>query len=115
MLSFLLFQPLYMQPSDVSVYQENKRTHAAFKPRLMKFLAREQEEKRERDQYLVDTYSHLMKIWLKKTEKIENSLKRKTRDAKYREHFEKVFPELKKQREDKERFSRYAPFFNGQN
>ncbi|CAG0878847.1 unnamed protein product [Darwinula stevensoni] len=98
--------PLYMQPSDVPVYQENKRTHAAFKPRLMKFLAREQEEKRERDQYLVDTYSHLMKIWLKKTEKIENSLKRKTRDAKFREHFEKVFPELKKQREDKERFSR---------
>ena len=37
---------------------------------------------------------------------IENSQKRKARDLKNREVFEKVFPELRKQREDKERFSR---------
>lgn len=37
---------------------------------------------------------------------VENSQKRKARDLKNREVFEKVFPELRKQREDKERFSR---------
>lgn len=37
---------------------------------------------------------------------IESSAKRKGKDAKNRELFEKVFPELRKQREDRERFNR---------
>ncbi len=36
-------------------------------------------------------------------EKIENSKKRKEKDARAREVYEKIFPELRKQREDKER------------
>ena len=38
-----------------------------------------------------------------KVEKIENSKKRKEREARARELYEKIFPELRKQREDKER------------
>lgn len=41
--------------------------------------------------------------WTKKAERVENSRKRKERDAKARELYEKIFPELRKQREDKER------------
>lgn len=37
---------------------------------------------------------------------VENSKKHKEKVGKSRELFEKVFPELRKQREDKERFSR---------
>lgn len=37
---------------------------------------------------------------------IENSKKHKEKVAKNRELFEKVFPELRKQREERERFSR---------
>ena len=51
-----------------------------------------------------------MSTWLKKVERIENNAKRRAKDAKTREFFEKVFPELKKQREDKERLQRYPIF-----
>lgn len=44
-----------------------------------------------------------MAAWQKKVEKVENSKKRKEKDAKARELYEKIFPELRKQREDKER------------
>lgn len=37
---------------------------------------------------------------------IENSTKRKLKEAKNREFFEKIFPKLRKQREDRERFNR---------
>lgn len=47
-----------------------------------------------------------MQEWLRKVDKIESSQKRKAKEAKNREFFEKVFPELRKQREDKERFNR---------
>lgn len=44
--------------------------------------------------------------WHRKVDKLESTQKRKTKEAKNREFFEKVFPELRKQREDKERFNR---------
>ena len=53
-----------------------------------------------------DTYCKLKTIWTKKAEKVENSKKRKEKEAKNRELYEKVFPELRKQREDKERDNR---------
>ena len=44
--------------------------------------------------------------WLRRVDKTEASAKRKAKESKNREFFEKVFPELRKQREDKERFNR---------
>ena len=41
--------------------------------------------------------------WQKKVDRSENSKRRKDREAKSRELYEKIFPELRKQREDKER------------
>ncbi len=63
-------------------------------------------EKQIRERYLTDTYDKLMISWLKKLEKKETNPTKKSKDIKLREYFEKQFPELRKQREDKERFSR---------
>ena len=52
------------------------------------------------------TYCKLSGRWNKKTDRIENSRKRKEKEAKCREMYEKMFPELRKQREDKERDAR---------
>ncbi|XP_078336139.1 uncharacterized protein LOC111132990 isoform X2 [Crassostrea virginica] len=95
--------PLYNQPSDTTVYHENKRKYAEFKPRLLLHFKKRQQEKRIRERYLTERYDQLMQVWLKKIERIENNAKRKAKDAKMREYFEKVFPEIKKNREDKER------------
>ena len=48
-----------------------------------------------------------MGIWVKKVDRAENSAKRRAKDSKASEIFEKVFPELKKSREDRDRFTKY--------
>lgn len=98
--------PLYHQPSDTEVYAANKRQYAGFKRRLLEYFKRRVQEKQAKDKQLSQTYSRIMAAWLKKTDKIENSKKHKEKVAKNRELFEKVFPELRKTREERERFSR---------
>lgn len=98
--------PIYNQPSDTSVYHDNKRKHQAFKRRLLDYFKKRHTDKEQRETYLTQTYSKMMQEWLRKVEKIEGSQKRKAKESKNREFFEKVFPELRKQREDKERFNR---------
>ncbi|XP_018902999.2 uncharacterized protein Smr isoform X4 [Bemisia tabaci] len=98
--------PLYNQPSDTSIYHENKRKHMLFKKRLLEHLRRKRTERETREKYLTSTYSRLVQEWLRKVDKVESSAKRKAKEAKNREAFEKVFPELRKQREDRERFNR---------
>jgi len=63
-------------------------------------------EQQQKKTEITETYSKLYKDWIRRVEKIESSQKRKAKDAKHRELFEKVFPELRKAREDKERFNR---------
>ncbi|KAL3271044.1 hypothetical protein HHI36_021544 [Cryptolaemus montrouzieri] len=98
--------PLYNQPTDSPVYHENKRKNMHFKRRLLEYFKKKHSEKETRNAFLTETYSKLMQEWLRKVDKIESSTKRKGKEAKNREFFEKVFPELRKQREDKERFNR---------
>lgn len=95
--------PLYNQPSDSPMYKENQRKHVSFKRRLLEYFKKRHVEKETRNSYLTETYSKLMQEWLRKVEKVESGAKRKAKEAKNREFFEKVFPELRKQREDKER------------
>ena len=45
----------------------------------------------------------LFQAWYKRQEKFENSSKRRQKEMKYREQFEKIFPEIKRNREDKEK------------
>ncbi|BES90852.1 SANT [Nesidiocoris tenuis] len=98
--------PIYNQPSDTAVYHENKMKHQMFKERLMLHLKKKHTEREMREKRLTATYSFRVQEWLRKVEKVENSQKRKAREMKNREFFEKVFPRLRKQREDRERFNR---------
>ncbi|XP_064459282.1 nuclear receptor corepressor 1-like isoform X2 [Ornithodoros turicata] len=98
--------PMYNQPSDTAVYHENKKKFQEFRKSLTVYFKKRIQERESREKYLMDTYSQLMQAWLKKMEKRENNAARKVRELKQREFFEKQFPELKKQREDRERFSR---------
>ncbi|XP_025090723.1 nuclear receptor corepressor 1-like isoform X5 [Pomacea canaliculata] len=96
--------PLYHQPTDTPIYHDNKRRHQEFRKRLISHLKRRHQARRIRERYLTERYDQLMQAWLKKMEKLENNPKRKAKDARTREYYEKVFPEIKKNREDKERF-----------
>ncbi|XP_049519814.1 uncharacterized protein LOC119446052 isoform X4 [Dermacentor silvarum] len=98
--------PMYNQPSDTAIYHENKKKFHEFRKSLTIYFKRRAQEREAREKYLTDTYNQLMQAWLRKMEKRENNAARKAKDQKQREFFEKQFPELKKQREDRERFSR---------
>ncbi|XP_076255294.1 nuclear receptor corepressor smrter isoform X3 [Rhynchophorus ferrugineus] len=99
-------RPLYNQPTDTTVFHENNRRNVMNKKRLLEYFKKKHSNKYARNNQLTGTYSKLMQEWLRKVDKVESSTKRKVKEAKNREFFEKVFPELRKQREDKERFNR---------
>lgn len=98
--------PLYNQPSDVDICKEIIHRHQAFKSRLLLHLSKMKSERAARNKALAEKYADLTQEWLRRVEKAEASAKRKAKEAKNREFFEKVFTELRKQREDKERFNR---------
>lgn len=99
--------PLYNQPSDTTVYQENRtRNQTCMRARLIVRLRREHAERASLQRQQSQTYSILMQEWHRKVERLEATQKRKSKEVKSREFFEKVFMELRKQREDKERFNR---------
>ncbi|GFR30810.1 nuclear receptor corepressor 1 [Trichonephila clavata] len=100
--------PMYNQPCDTAVYYENKRKFHLLRNRLIKCFKKRHRERELREKHLAEMYDKLMQEWLKKMEKKENNAAKKAKDAKLREFFEKQFPELKKQREDKERISRVS-------
>jgi nuclear receptor co-repressor 1 len=98
--------PLYNQPSDADVCRKIHEHYLTFRSSLLLHLRKIKSERAQRNQELADKYAKLSADWQKRVEKIESSIKRKNREFKNRELFEKVFVELKKQREDKERFNR---------
>lgn len=99
--------PLYNQPSDTPVYQENRSRHqACMRARLVARLRREHAERASLHRQQSHTYATLVQEWHRKVDRLEGTQKKKTKESKNREFFEKVFPELRKQREDKERFNR---------
>lgn len=98
--------PHHNQPSDVKVLGECIDEHQAFRTRLVLHVRKLKSERATRNLALAEKYTVLSQQWLRRVEKIELSAKRKAKDAKNREFFEKVFTELRKQREDKERFNR---------
>lgn len=98
--------PLYNQPSDSEVCRKIHEQYLTFRSSLILHLRKIKSERAKRNQELADKYAKLSLDWQKRVEKVETSAKRKARDARNRELFEKVFAELRKQREDKERFNR---------
>jgi nuclear receptor co-repressor 1 len=98
--------PLYNQPSDAEICRKIHEQYLTFRSSLLLHLRKIKSERAQRSQELADKYAKLSADWQKRVEKVESSAKRKAREARNRELFEKVFVELRKQREDKERFNR---------
>lgn len=98
--------PLYQQPRDASAWCETKAKYSELRPRLLLHFKKLKAERLERETQLAERYTQLGQEWQRRVDRAENSAKRRAKDAKNREFFEKVFPELRKQREDKERFNR---------
>ena len=98
--------PLYNQPSDTLIYQENQTKYRAIKVKLVIMLRKERAARAALNHRQSTSYATVVQEWHRKVEKLESAQKRKTKEAKNREFFEKVFPELRKQREDKERINR---------
>lgn len=73
------------------------------KQRLVKFFKRQHQQKKQREKFMIEEYDSLHAEWQKKVDKIENNFRKKQKDAKCREFYEKVFPELRKSREERER------------
>jgi len=74
-----------------------------FKPKLVEHFRLRAEQRKARERYMSETYAKLLSTWTKKVDRAENNKRRKEKEAKARELYEKIFPELRKQREDKER------------
>nr|XP_026692214.1 nuclear receptor corepressor 2 isoform X2 [Ciona intestinalis] len=98
--------PLYNQPCDTKVYQQNLKKNEEMRPKLLKFFKHRSKLQNIRERYICARYDQLMQQWNNKAERIENNVKKKAKDAKTREYFEKLFPEIRKQREQQERVDR---------
>lgn len=86
--------PLYNQPSDVDVCKEIIQQHQAFKSRLLLHLRKIKAERAAKNTALAEKYTQLSQEWLRRVEKVESSAKRKAKEAKNREFFEKVMSSL---------------------
>lgn len=62
------------------------------------------------EQKFCQRYDQLMEAWEKKVERIENNPRRRAKESKVREYYEKQFPEIRKQRELQERMQRWDFF-----
>jgi hypothetical protein len=79
------------------------RFENVMRKRLVQYFKRQVLVKRQMERAYSENYDSLHAVWQKKMDKFENSIRKRQRDAKYRECFEKIFPELRKRREEKER------------
>lgn len=61
---------------------------------------------RSQEQKICQRYDQLMEAWEKKVERMENNPRRKAKESRTREYYERQFPEIRKQREQQERFQR---------
>ncbi|XP_022808175.1 nuclear receptor corepressor 1-like [Stylophora pistillata] len=84
------------------IYEENKKKAETAEARLVKLSLPLPGGK---NRQLCKEYKTLKLAWLKKIERNENNPRRKQKETKLREIYEKVFPEIRKQREQTERFA----------
>uniref|UniRef100_A0A673LQP2 Nuclear receptor corepressor 1-like n=1 Tax=Sinocyclocheilus rhinocerous TaxID=307959 RepID=A0A673LQP2_9TELE len=98
--------PLYNQPSDTKVYHDNIKTNHMMRKKLILFFKRRNHARKQREQKICQRYDELMTEWEKKFERMENNPRRKAKESRTREYYERQFPEIRKQREQQERFQR---------
>ncbi|XP_063171740.1 nuclear receptor corepressor 2 [Candoia aspera] len=95
--------PLYNQPSDTRQYHENIKINQAMRKKLILYFKRRNHARKQWEQKFCQRYDQLMEAWEKKVERIENNPRRRAKESRVREYYEKQFPEIRKQRELQER------------
>uniref|UniRef100_W5MFZ2 Nuclear receptor corepressor 2 n=1 Tax=Lepisosteus oculatus TaxID=7918 RepID=W5MFZ2_LEPOC len=95
--------PLYNQPSDTKQYHENIKINQAMRKKLILYFKRRNHARKQWEQKFCQRYDQLMEAWEKKVERIESNPRRRAKESKVREYYEKQFPEIRKQRELQER------------
>uniref|UniRef100_A0A8C5ELJ4 Nuclear receptor corepressor 2-like n=1 Tax=Gouania willdenowi TaxID=441366 RepID=A0A8C5ELJ4_GOUWI len=103
LLSLKSHTPLYNQPSDTKQYHENIKINQAMRKKLILYFKRRNHARKQWEQKFCQRYDQLMEAWEKKVERIENNPRRRAKESKVREYYEKQFPEIRKQRELQER------------
>uniref|UniRef100_A0A8D1SB34 Nuclear receptor corepressor 1 n=1 Tax=Sus scrofa TaxID=9823 RepID=A0A8D1SB34_PIG len=99
------------------IYDENRASvspavpmvpepNQVMRKKLILFFKRRNHARKQREQKICQRYDQLMEAWEKKVDRIENNPRRKAKESKTREYYEKQFPEIRKQREQQERFQR---------
>uniref|UniRef100_A0A2H6N1H8 Uncharacterized protein n=1 Tax=Micrurus carvalhoi TaxID=3147026 RepID=A0A2H6N1H8_9SAUR len=84
--------------------------------KLILYFKRRNHARKQWEQKFCQRYDQLMEAWEKKVERIENNPRRRAKESRVREYYEKQFPEIRKQRELQERIQRLAggaPFMAG--
>ncbi|XP_030892743.1 nuclear receptor corepressor 2-like isoform X2 [Leptonychotes weddellii] len=74
--------------------------------KLILYFKRRNHARKQWEQKFCQRYDQLMEAWEKKVERIENNPRRRAKESKVREYYEKQFPEIRKQRELQERMQR---------
>ncbi|KAJ4941788.1 hypothetical protein JOQ06_011662, partial [Pogonophryne albipinna] len=95
--------PLYNQPSDTKQYHENIKINQAMRKKLILYFKRRNHARKQWEQKFCQRYDQLMEAWEKKVDRIESNPRRRAKEGKVREYYEKQFPEIRKQRELQER------------
>uniref|UniRef100_A0A3P9AIK9 Nuclear receptor corepressor 2 n=1 Tax=Esox lucius TaxID=8010 RepID=A0A3P9AIK9_ESOLU len=79
------------------------RRNQAMRKKLILYFKRRNHARKQWEQRFCQRYDQLMEAWEKKVERIENNPRRRAKESKVREYYEKQFPEIRKQRELQER------------
>lgn len=74
--------------------------------KLILYFKRRNHARKQWEQKFCQRYDQLMEAWEKKVERIESNPRRRAKESKVREYYEKQFPEIRKQRELQERMQR---------
>lgn len=82
--------PLYNQPSDADICRENIQRYQSFKSRLLLHFRKIKSDRMIRNTSTSERYGQMSVDWRARVEKVEASAKRKGKEAKNRELFEKV-------------------------
>ncbi|XP_075239469.1 uncharacterized protein LOC142335017 isoform X2 [Convolutriloba macropyga] len=98
--------PKYAQPCETPAYHANRKKFVEFKSKLVESISRQKKTLHEADERCAEQYDSSYSQWISKVQSQKNSAKRRAKDAKNREFFEKIFPDLKKRREQDERIAR---------
>uniref|UniRef100_A0A2K5RS44 SANT domain-containing protein n=1 Tax=Cebus imitator TaxID=2715852 RepID=A0A2K5RS44_CEBIM len=90
----------------LKTFPSHRHINQVMRKKLILFFKRRNHARKQREQKICQRYDQLMEAWEKKVDRIENNPRRKAKESKTREYYEKQFPEIRKQREQQERFQR---------